>query len=380
MKFALTVGLLASLMAAACGNVYSTPESSSLEAENEGTRTIGFNVVQQSETVHDSSPTGTPTPTEAPVPTETPAPVQALVAPAEAATYHDAQLEPCVAVEGSRWDPCDPERDKHYEPWQNYIHPDETFHVAVEGSYINFYPPLTTRQIVRREFEEERVPHVVVRGVYRPGTTRCTSHDQVVHVTSDGIKVHTFETVPQLEVIECYIEFDVREYLYGQGPGKLTLSPETRLNAHRSNRELYKTDRYLKPLASELADMWEGAEAVVWLVPNVRMAHSEVWKAGMTFDVQRADDGRVVVVGYGPFGPRHYGANQDLEPYQDRIWPDLSDYRREIVSAIEEFSEEFDATLIRDANQIHLRNFIKNLGVHDLEEIEIVQPPPPPNE
>ena len=206
---------------------------------------------------------------------------------------------------------------------------------------------------------------MIARGVYLPGTTRCS-------YISPGV---TSKAVPSDGSSQCYMEFRVREYLFGNGPQILTVAPTVNFLHHREGVDLYQSDRYWEYATPRIAAIWEGAEVVVWLRANRRLANVPVWWAGFqTFDVQSAADGNVVVAHLGPL--RSVLSDHDLDPYEDRIRAPLDDYRRDIALGMKELSEEHGMTPIGDANQEHLDALLRRLGVHEVEGIEIVPPPP----
>ena len=305
-----------------------------------------------------------------------------------AVSYLEATVEPCARLPDSQVDPCERDRFNDYDWWIDYHHPEQLARKsAPEVEYKLIYPPITTQQSVRSAFatasrsvdRDYGLPHIVARGVFLPGTTRCAVYDCSVTVGTGDPRERIGYATQQTwrkDYVGCFIEFGFREYLFGKGPATLTLHPRNSVLYHHRNHEFYKTEQYLSGLASHVADLWEGAEVVVRLATHTNAA-VEVWRASDTKIVQQDSNGRVVLMALGknPYGPEY-----PSEPYVDRIEPTLDDYRRDIQIAFEESATEFDLTPIADANQKHLRAHVNRFGIYNLPEIEIVQPPPPPNE
>ena len=98
-------------------------------------------------------------------------------------------------------------------------------------------------------------PHIVARGVYLPSTTRCTVHDQILaHIAGQiGVfQAHEREKDSTLRFTQCFMEFDVREYIVGKGPETLTIVPISRPTYVAANHELYKEGAYLDGLARHI--------------------------------------------------------------------------------------------------------------------------------
>lgn len=353
--------LAAAAMACSSGRV--TPENTE--------RTPSLSAPAQQPTVSISVEPSAP-PVESPNENTDPSP---LPTTEPVATYLEATVEPCAPVEGSSHDPCDRDRYKDWSHHFDYRHPEETSWLEIETQYPVIYPPYTTRQRLEKVFEEmarsvnyppeSLIPHVIVRGVYLPGTTRC---DFITPIAVHTTKSHVGSS-------QCYMDFEAREYLFGNGPQILTVAPSVNFSQlSRTYADLFQSDRYWDDVTPRVAAVWEGTEVVLWLRTNFFIANVLVWWAGfVTDDVQRDDDGPVVVTRMGPLLtvlPDH-----DVEPYEDRIRAPLDDYRRDIALGMKELSEEYGMTPVGDANQEHLEALLRRLGVDEIEGIEIVPPP-----
>ena len=139
-----------------------------------------------------------------------PDPPQAVFNP-ENATYHEAVVDPCTPLPRSDADPC-ALRDWENRYWIDYIAQDQEFftEVEVESEYFLPYPPPTALEVIRAKFEQEkgatgygysgRLPHIIARGVFVPGTARCAMHDHRVDAHPDP---HLFNAPPTLQILSA---------------------------------------------------------------------------------------------------------------------------------------------------------------------------------
>ena len=387
MKFAiLVVTVVGSIVVTACGSSYTTPTMSD----------AGSSIAQQPQSETDVAPTPDPVTTIQVEPSaeshgDLASQSQDVDKPADyellQTSYLAATVEPCSPVAGSSRDPCDDDRfAPDFSPWVSFQHPDavDPPGVAVYGVFTP-RPPRTIEELVRTRFEDAlthdpdaypmALPQIVVRGAYLPGTTRCVVHEYSIRSSSAGNEVFIFsdlqpDAIPQ--GIRCYMEFEAREYLVGKGPSNFTAAPGSAIPYNVRNHELYKQPEFLSEVARRVEEVWEGAELVVWLsAGHVSTAHDEVWNAVHVFTVERDSAGRLTV----PSLPPVYHQD-DLVPYRDRIFPELGDYRRDVKTAFKEVPQEFGVTLVEDTNHEHLRKFFKSQGLHDIEEVDVVMPPP----
>ena len=211
---------------------------------------------------------------EAPaVPKPTPTPVPSLLwadppkpFDAEQVSYLETVAEPCAPLEGSSYKPC-AIRAWSLPYFVGYVHPDQTtsFNTDVDIDSVPPEPtPATELERLRNWFEaiaetygygySKRIPHIIARGVFVPGSTRCVLHELP--------NVH--HELPNFN-IECYVDFRVRQYVVGHGPENLTLRPLSAVRYFSQNHELYKTEDYQKRLSQHVSKRWEGGEVVAYL-------------------------------------------------------------------------------------------------------------------
>lgn len=313
---------------------------------------------------------------------EDPDPASSLTA--APASYLEATVEPCTRLPNADVDPCERRRWTFTSIDNEYSHPDQMETLVIERETSLIYPPMTTRESVRYAFESEsgsanpshrRAPHVVVRGVYVPETTRCMFHEkQVLLEWEGGIKfTDPIKSPGYAQEIACYVDFQANEYLVGRGPVRLTVRPWFWVPiAGNKDNDLFKSEDYEKHLASHVSPRWEGREFVLWLGINKNLS-VEVWSVNGLMDVQRREDGEIVVVSpvLSEFRPDSY----DIKPYMHRLEPTLEEYARDVASEHAAVSSELGFEMVEDANLKHLREHLSKIGIYDQEEVEISLPP-----
>ena len=311
-----------------------------------------------------------------------PDPPQAVFNP-ENATYHEAVVDPCTPLPRSDADPC-ALRDWENRYWIDYIAQDQEFftEVEVESEYFLPYPPPTALEVIRAKFEQEkgatgygysgRLPHIIARGVFVPGTARCAMHDHRVDAHPDP---NLFNAPPNTSDIECYMDFNVREYVIGKGPERLTVRPFTDVPYSWKDYEYYSSPEYLKKVSKRADAVWADSEFVVELGLN-NYHHVEVWAVRGIADLQKRSDGTVFLYWNNSVElyTEEYG---DVSEYLDVLEPPWDDYVRDTRNARATVEAEHDFSFADDANLLHLREYLKNYG-HYEEFAEYISPPPPP--
>ena len=306
------------------------------------------------------------------------------------ASYLEATVEPCIRLPDSNVDPCERRDWIHVDIDNDYRHPDQKSIVRIERSFANPpFPPWTNSEWLRHQFEEtaehsvknyQRTPHILARGVFAPGTTRCTFHEnRIGHLHHDGSLTFTFAGAGfNVDGPACYVDFRVGEYIVGRGPETLVVRTRYHIPVAAEELELYKTENYTNHLADHASRYWEGREFVVWLAVNRNLA-VEVWQVDNLADVQRGEDGEIIVL-YSAFhfnDPDFYvSAGYDIEPHLDRFEPPtLDEYVEDIRTEHAAASRELGFSPVEDANLASLREHLAKIGVYDQTEIEISTPP-----
>ncbi|MXX93758.1 MAG: hypothetical protein F4Y63_09990 [Chloroflexi bacterium] len=298
-------------------------------------------------------------------------------------TYLETTVEACESVAGTETDPCDPDRYKNYTGYVWHSEKDQQIGFSKGVMWHRPYPPHTTIEVVRNRLEyalieDEQagsyyVPHVVVRGVFLPNTSRCAVQEEALQLTDEGMTLYRWpDARGESGYVSCYMDFEAREYLFGAGPRWLTVTSSSDHLYVLDEHERYRSERYLRALAAEHDEMWEGNEAILWLGIHRWNAKVEVWQAIWTTNVQRDENGQVVVA---TPGPEYFSEDGPNEPYIERIHPPLDDFKRDFRLAIAEAIEDFELKPIGDANQKYLRALYASHGAHDIEDVVTVLPP-----
>lgn len=143
------------------------------------------------------------------------------------------------------------------------------------------------------EYHPTWAPHIVIRGIVLPKTTRC----ELYPIRSfDYLKL--LEVIEYLDMYSCFADVQINEYIVGEGPPKLTVAlhhESIPLGDQRDNWPNIK-DRiitnYLKNPQQRTAETYEGRELVIFLQPAGSIS-IEAWTRGWQFSVwfvQRVGD------------------------------------------------------------------------------------------
>ena len=201
-------------------------------------------------------------------------------------------VDPCIPLNGSEVDPC--ERQPHW-----------SVNAGASASYtLESLPkmPFSLLEEIRRMSNLDGShglysPQFYVRGTFIPNSSRCVRARAMLLVLDDGSLIsfdHTTDSGGKV-IHNCFIDLQVHEYLNGYGPDRVPIeiwydnaSPET------------LTGDYAARLAQSYPMKWlEGREMVIALSRPNDMAYGAWGLPGLptNWDVQRGEDGEVVVVG-----------------------------------------------------------------------------------
>ncbi len=126
-------------------------------------------------------------------------------------------------------------------------------------------------------------PHLVIRATFLPDTTRCDLYEREAPAFSPFDYLGT-------EVLECFIDARVNDYLFGTGPPTLTLEAYSLVVGGGS---VFSYERY----SADAARTYEGREGVMFLAPSLT-TDVEAWWVTECWDVQRVGDNVTVVAPY----------------------------------------------------------------------------------
>ena len=360
----LTVFAFAALFA--CGvEPQCVPTQGNEPAESETFRQVPLTPVP----AQDSDPSGsgnvgqvplTPVPGAGPEMADTTAPVPITTVP------------PCSLWPGSDRDPCE-----RRVPWTM----PRLNAKRVIATYEMPDPMPTIREAVDSGFERPyRLPHLVVRGVVVPGSTRCASQ---TGRASTGIDfAGDVEWRSGSSNIRCFVDVSVREYLVGGGPARVTI-----VKGWINNDHLYpdfatvpRDAAYMAWVASPTVDALEGYEWIFWLqVPFD--STSETWESWKYWSVQRRLDGSVVAV------DRLSGFHFEPEANADRLEIPLDRYAIEVKAARQYYDKLYGGrvsasttspAIIATSDRSSLSAYLRSIGTYEVEGFTPQPPPPAP--
>ena len=272
-----------------------------------------------------------------------------------AVSYLDKPIPPCQPGQLEQ-DPCVPGSVPTIET------------VSVDGSgpmwpSRNFIPSFT-RILLGKEHNITIIPHIVVRGVARDGSTRCAPY-QVVPANYSGPLPYFFEG---LYHFHCFVEIDISEYIIGTGPPVLTVAMhrEVLWDLDILDWEDIKEEtlQYLEDPESRTAAAYEGKEMVLFLsTPDTIIV--EAWNVNQYFDIwfiQKDENNQIRAIA------------QDIkdaitDEQRNRLNLPLDELIQEIKKAAQERTnfhngrigpEQYHPQLVTEAN--HLQDFYQTIG------------------
>ena len=281
-------------------------------------------------------------------------------------------VPPCTPWSGTERDPC--ERRVPWE-WPELMDP------LVMPSYIEPDPVPTIREAVDEAFGRTyKLPHLVVRGVVVPGSTRCATQVGSALTRSDFEGEVLWS--PGGINIRCFVDVSVREYLVGNGPVRISVVQGWRNNDHSypDYGTVPRDDAYFADMASPLASAIEGYEWIFWLEVPLDPT-SETWESSQYWSVQRRND--MVVVAVDPWSGRH----SKQETYADRLEIPLDRYADEVKAARSHYDQLYDGrvsesptspAIIATSDRSSLTDYLRSIGTYEVEGFTPQNPPPAP--
>ena len=277
---------------------------------------------------------------------------------------------PCIPPAGSNIDPCARQPD-----WSVTT----AFSAGYQLENMPWMPySITTRirRISNRGAQGLWVPQFYVRGTFVPGSSRCVKDFAFIGVYDDGrLWVNRAQDEPgTIRKYNCFTEVEIHEYLNGSGPDRLPI-----MITHRFLNTEPEPD--LSAVISDGPMSWlEGREMVFPLSRQNDITVGTWGHAGFNefWDVQRREDGEVVVVG----GWSYIDARFNYEFTLDR-------FSAEVKSAMDAVNKENggrvgndpnDKMMARDANLGTLLENLRTYGAYSVADITPVPPPTVPGE
>ena len=230
--------------------------------------------------------------------------------------------------------------------------------------------------------DEYRVPHLILRGTYIPGTTRCSFGEffRAPSYAEEDEELKQWD-IDTLQSFKCYIDLRVGSYVVGSGPPRLTILLGE--DYHGYGEDQAYIDMWISYL-EEFLKSFEGLEHFIFLGPPLDLS-SEAWQLmGGYWEVQRGKNGTTIAVHWR----RDLWANlrgDDFHKYQHVLEMKLPDFREAARTAhqarVAEYGGRIGADpnlpmLLTDAHQ--LGEYYVNLGAYDHPDGPPSQPPPVP--
>ena len=291
----------------------------------------------------------------------------------EASDLLDRVIPPCIRYPGSSVDPC-----QRRETWDlltsHYIETEwELPQIApsIEESYMRLDGGLAAF-----------APQIVVRMIPIPGTTRCA---QVDSFGASFSWVESEAPTKMYHYTRCYVDLAINEYIIGSGPARLQID----MGVWPYN---YTGER-LRAEEAIFARKFEGVEWIAFLAGPDDPANA-AWRLYWHLDVQKRDDGEVVVVDYSknlydPMSLPEFAAIN-----ASRTEATLTDYSAQVKSA---HGKYYDMTGGRigtgvdfygnplpyaasEATEAALDDYIGQIKAVEGLEFNVSKPPPVPGE
>ena len=284
-----------------------------------------------------------------------------------------AVVPPCIPWPGSTVDPC--KRRSNWEDNTPYIYQ----HIELPDLV-----PTFKDQLLDRAKWPFWATHFVVRATVVPGSIRCgwTEH-RLGHIGE-------FRSgVPRKEgSAYCYYDIAVGEYLHGDGPSKLTINI-SRILDDRRNPPCDK--QCLAKAAHEIERLiaYEGVEWIIYL-GGPRDLGTSAWEPYGFDDVQRREDGEIMVVSYY----KQFAPLDTTELNLSRLEWTLEEFRGIVSDAYKSFKAltggrtgnvvdrhgRLPAFFAEDAGTEGFKNYITSTKMLDGTDVTPSPPPPVPGE
>ena len=290
-------------------------------------------------------------------------------------SYLEAVVPPCSGNEGSTQQHCAtdiPELDT--VSIQGAPHP----WPVVEGDPPTFTDLLLGTSLLADKYYPSLAPHIVVRGIGKPNSTRCDVYPMFTgRETLDDLYTGLYHYL-------CFVDFTVNEYLVGTGPANLTVT------MHRENlwyvdnwsREKQKIERILEYPQQRTALAFEGREVILFLGTTTTIA-VESWEPSGAFSIwyvqKHGDQLRVVspAKSITTVENKREWLDQPIEEFTQMV-KQAGKERIELTGGRIGIGTQYPF-LVTDAN--FFQDFYLAIGaVYDSSDKGTVLPPPAPGE
>ena len=293
-----------------------------------------------------------------------------------------AEIPPCTPIDGATVDPCKPGAGT----------------ITVEGATFLYLGP---RPIpLAHHIDDGRSPgtvaHLVVRGTYVPGTSRCATVPRFFRAPSYWTEEEKRSMAFfRWYTVRCFVDVRANAYLLGAGPSTLTVdvlyefygsTPESQQEGERIRAALERllvkggTFREGVNVTQVPAGGIGGREAILFIGPG-RDLNVESWRVWYTWDVERrADD---VIIAVPPWRDGYAGDPETFAPVRDKMEIPLPTFAEQ-VQAIHlarmtanggRIGPEANLPMLR-TNADQLRAYYTDVGAYAPGVDPPAQPPP----
>ncbi len=238
-------------------------------------------------------------------------------------TELESIVPPCIPFPGSDVDPC--KRRDYFG----------TFKPGIEAS-VQIPDVVTTieQSFLRWSDRPYWATHFVVRATVVPGSTRC---GPMVPVASHLSAYKTGEANSTSQKSFCYVDLSVNEYLVGKGPSRITATTGVNMQGYVYESGCGELCRVHGAEAVRATGI-EGVEWILYL-GGPRQLGQGTWDIDGVFDVQRRQDGAVVVVNRYKGLVLEHSKPENYDVNLSRLEQPLDEFRRNVTDAFEAFVE-----------------------------------------
>ncbi len=287
--------------------------------------------------------------------------------------FLDRVIPACIPYPGSSVDPC--ERRDTWESLSGHY---------TSGSLVLPQPAPTIEQSYARLNPNSaiQVPQFVVRAIPIPSTTRCARIDAFPY----SFNWTRDEAPPErYEYTRCYVDLAVNEYIVGAGPSRLMVDIGVWIPNYTGERLEAEERIFAKKL--------EGREWIAYLAGPRGPAHGS-WRVVWLQDVQKREDGRIVVVNWEKAAYDRVSPPEFASINASRTEVPLTEYRSRIQQAHTNYyaatggrigsSLDFNGNPLpfaaRQATDAALDDYIGQIRAVEGIDFTVSKPPPVPGE
>jgi len=195
-------------------------------------------------------------------------------------SYLEAVIPPCADNEGSAQEPCATDIP---DLEMVSIQATSSFWPREEGDPPTFTDLLLGVSLLSGIYYPSLAPHIVVRGIAKPNSTRCNIYPvfRPEREMLDDLYIGFFHYL-------CFVDITINEYLVGTGPATLTVTMHQEnlwyVDMNNLDREKQKTERGLEYPQQRTASAFEGREVILFLGTTSTIA-VEAWEPSGAFSI-----------------------------------------------------------------------------------------------